>query len=118
MAEPMLCIQCGAVTTPKQVTPGTWMITVVLLLFFVVPGIIYMLWRHSSSYAACRNCGAKNLVPVTSPFAQDLVATRPLVSASLATEKQSREDMRVGGLVLAVIIVLILIIGKISGCGS
>jgi|ERR1700732_3689893 len=110
MAESMLCTRCGAVTSPKRVTPGSTWITLVLLVCFLVPGLIYMMWRHASAYAACRKCGSKNLVPVDSPFGRDMVATRPSVAASLVEEKRGQNDMVVGGVVLAGILLVIIIL--------
>jgi ribosomal protein L40E len=110
MAESMLCTQCGAVTTPRAVTPGSMLITLVLLVCIVVPGVIYMIWRHTSRYAVCQKCGSKNLVPIDSPFGRDMIATRPSVAASLAEENRGRNDMVVGGLVLAGIVVLVILI--------
>ena len=109
MAEPLLCTQCGAVTSPKRVTPGSTWVTLILLLFFIIPGIIYMHWRHTSIYAACRKCGSKNLVPLNSPFGREMVATRPLVAASLAEEKQRQKDFMIGAAVFAGILLLLVI---------
>jgi hypothetical protein len=107
MAEPMLCTQCGAITSPTRVTPGTVWITLVLLLFFIVPGIIYWLWRHSNTYSACRMCRSRNLVPTESPVGRDMIATRPSVAASLVEEKKGENDMFVGGVVLLGIVLVI-----------
>lgn len=107
MADSMLCSQCGSVTSPKRVTPGTMWITLVLLLCAVVPGIVYWIWRHTSTYAVCRKCGSKNLVPIDSPVGQDIIATRPSVVASLVEEKKGENDMFVGGVVLAGIVIII-----------
>jgi hypothetical protein len=83
---------------------------VILLLFFILPGLIYMIWRHSSAYDACRQCGSKNLVPLNSPFGRDMIATRPSVAASLAEEKQGQKDMLLGAAILGGIVLLIVII--------
>jgi len=122
MAQLMLCTQCGATTFPKRVTPGSGWITFVLLWFFIVPGLVYWIWRHTSSYEACSQCGSRNVIPPTTPVAQEMIGTRPSVAASLAQsqrqEEQGRDDTRVGAIALLVIVVLVLIVSKLSSCAG
>lgn len=100
--------------TPKMVTPGSTWITLILLMCLFVPGVIYMIWRSTSRYAVCQKCGGRNLVPADSPFGRDVIASRPSVAASLAAslaeEKQGQNDMLVGGVILAGIVLLIIFI--------
>jgi hypothetical protein len=110
VAEPMICTQCGSVTSPKRFVPGSIVITLILLVFFVIPGLIYEIWRHSSAYNVCQRCGSRNLVPPSSPFGQDMVTTRPAVAASLAAENQGQKDMMVGAAILGGIILFIFLI--------
>jgi len=116
MAEPMLCTQCGTIRSPKRVTPGSGWITFVLLLFFIVPGLIYWIWRHTSTYSVCAQCGSKNVIPPRTPLAQDMIATRPLVAGSLAQEEQRRKDIRVGTAAAVGIVVLVIVLSKITSC--
>jgi hypothetical protein len=64
------CPNCGKVGRPKTVTRGSCLIELLLWIFFIVPGIIYSVWRLSSRYQACRFCGYPNLAPIDSPAAQ------------------------------------------------
>jgi hypothetical protein len=98
----------------KRVTPGSGWITFLLLWIFIVPGLIYWIWRHTSTCASCSRCGSKNVIPTGSPVAQDVIATRPLVAASLAQAKQERRDKRVGVYVVGGLVVLLLILAKVS----
>jgi len=118
MASSMLCTQCGTVAVSRPVTPGSGWITFILLWFFIVPGLIYWIWRHSSTYEVCSHCGSKNLVPTTTPFAQAMIATQPQVAASALTEEQGRKDTRVGAVILVGIIAILVILGKLTSCGS
>jgi hypothetical protein len=70
MAREMYCRDCGTVAKTKRVMPGSIAIECVLWLLFLVPGLIYSLWRHHASYQGCRNCHSKNVIPPTSPLAQ------------------------------------------------
>jgi hypothetical protein len=120
MSSLVLCTHCGATTVPRRVTPGPGWITLVLLIFFVVPGVIYWLWRHTSTYEVCAQCGNRSLIPPTAPVAQTMVAAHPSVAAALAqsqrVEEQKHEDTRVGAIVLAVIVVLVIVVTKITSC--
>jgi tRNA_anti-like len=118
MPQPMLCTQCGTVTSAESVTPGSGWMTLVLLLCFVVPGIIYWIWRHTSTYLVCPQCRSKNIVPLASPVAYEAMTTRPAVVAPLAVEEHRREDIRVGAIALAVVVALLIVLSKISSCAT
>jgi len=70
MAKWMVCTQCESVGKPKTRTKGSFFIEVVLWLAFIVPGIIYSLWRLTTKEKVCVACGAAALVPVGSPAGQ------------------------------------------------
>lgn len=71
----MLCTNCGHQGKPKRVTKGSFLIEVVAWLCFIVPGIIYSLWRVTTRYDACPACGATNMVPADSPRGKQLQAS-------------------------------------------
>jgi len=73
------CLDCGFIGKPKQKTPGTFLWEIVLWLFFLVPGVIYSIWRLMARYQGCAKCGGKRIVPVDSPVAQ--AAIRNLLPA-------------------------------------
>jgi hypothetical protein len=67
-----VCVNCGYVGRPKQFTKGNIGTEILLWLFFLVPGLLYSLWRISSRYAGCPKCGAPNMIPPDSPLAKKL----------------------------------------------
>jgi len=69
----MFCTSCGHEAPAQTKTRGSLAIEVILWLCFLVPGLIYSVWRLGSKYKACTSCGARSLVPVSSPVA---VATK------------------------------------------
>ena len=73
MAAYVICPNCGTIGRPKTVTEGSILIEIVLWLFFLIPGLIYSLWRVTSRNNACRKCKARALVPVESPGGRLLV---------------------------------------------
>lgn len=70
MSEQVVCTKCGHVGASTTVTNGSFAIEVVLWLCFLIPGIIYSLWRLSSRYEACPVCGNAEVLPSTAPVAQ------------------------------------------------
>jgi hypothetical protein len=70
MSEEVVCVSCGYVGEPRTITKGTMGVEVILWLCFVIPGLIYSVWRMSSRHDGCPSCGQTVLIPRTSPMAQ------------------------------------------------
>ena len=49
-----------------------------LWLLFLVPGVIYSIWRIASRYAGCPVCLGKNCIPIGSPVAQSFLERQQL----------------------------------------
>ena len=69
----MFCTSCGAVGGSKRHVPGSILIEIVLWLCFLIPGLIYTIWRYSASKRACRVCSMPTLIPAGSPLAQKML---------------------------------------------
>lgn len=69
-----VCKDCGTTGHAQRVTRGSLLIEIVLWLCFLIPGLLYSLWRLSTRYSACRACGSKNIVPLASPVGAKLAA--------------------------------------------
>jgi hypothetical protein len=72
-----VCTTCGHHGKPAKRTPGSFLIEVVLWLCFLVPGLIYSLWRLSARHEVCAGCGARTLVPANSPVGQRVLGGGP-----------------------------------------
>lgn len=96
--EKFVCTSCGYTGEPKTITKGSIGIEIILWLCFLIPGLIYSVWRLSSRHYGCPTCGQTTLIPVSSPMAkkfirenlpeQVVVATddsRPPSKAAIAT---------------------------------
>lgn len=67
----LLCTQCGAETTaPLKVPAGSPWVALALAVPFVVPGVIYTVWRYSMRRDACPTCGHASLIPADAPLAR------------------------------------------------
>lgn len=68
-----ICATCGSRGTPKATTRGSILIEIILWLCFIIPGLIYSIWRLTTRYNACPTCGSKDMIPVNSPTGKRLV---------------------------------------------
>jgi hypothetical protein len=66
-----ICSQCGQVGKEKLHIKGSFALEILLWLFFIVPGLIYSLWRMSTKRKACPSCSG-NMIPLNSPVGQRL----------------------------------------------
>lgn len=64
-----ICTQCGHVGKPKTHVKGSLLVELVLWLCFLLPGLIYSVWRSTSAsrQKVCRECGSTSLVPLKTP---------------------------------------------------
>ncbi|MAQ77337.1 hypothetical protein CL684_02325 [Candidatus Campbellbacteria bacterium] len=69
-----VCTQCGNVGYPKSITKGNIGFELILWLLFIIPGLIYSIWRHTTTHKACRVCKNKNMIPVDSPMGKKKLA--------------------------------------------
>jgi hypothetical protein len=69
----IVCADCGVRGDPATNTRGSVWIELVLWLCFIVPGLVYSLWRLTSRQKVCPECRSSNLVPVNSPRGKKLL---------------------------------------------
>jgi hypothetical protein len=70
------CTQCHTVCRPKYVTQGSFVLEVFLWLLFLIPGLIYSIWRITSKLRCCPSCQSTSIVRANSPLAREFVALR------------------------------------------
>jgi len=73
MTKEMLCVNCGYKGKCKLITKGSIGMEILLWLVFLLPGLIYSIWRHISRYRGCPKC-KESMIPFDSPVAQKLLA--------------------------------------------
>ena len=69
-----VCKACGFVGAPDTAVRGSLWIEIVLWLCFIIPGLVYSLWRSNSRHDACRKCGSIEVIPADSPIGRKIVA--------------------------------------------
>lgn len=68
-----VCSNCGSRGEPATKTKGSTGLELVLWLCFIVPGLIYSIWRVTSREKVCPVCKATGLIPADSPHGRQLV---------------------------------------------
>ena len=69
-----ICTTCGTINNkPQKLTKGSMGIEVILWLMFLVPGMLYSIWRLSGRDQLMCHCCKGKVIPVSSPFGQRLL---------------------------------------------
>jgi hypothetical protein len=114
MAQQLICSACGHVGSSKTAIKGSGWIELILLLCFIIPGIIYSVWRSSSRHKTCPSCGSTNLIPLNSPIGRKLLAdqgkTPEAIQAEIEASKTPVGKKILKGVVIFVAVCLILIV--------
>jgi hypothetical protein len=114
MKKQLICSACGQVGDGKTKIKGNGLIELILWLCFIIPGIIYSIWRSSSRYKACPSCGSTNLIPADSPIGKKLLADQGTTLEQVFAEQKSNSKGNVGKYVVFVLIAIILLTGFAS----
>ncbi len=73
MAE-CICKNCGTIAVPKTKTPGLSLVEIILWLCYIVPGLIYTIWRVCSRVKVCRECKSESIVGLDTPIGKKLAS--------------------------------------------
>ena len=99
-----ICKQCGTLNDKENEgsLPGNGWIELVLWLCYIIPGLIYSIWRRSKKNMACSACSSKELIQVGTPVGTQLARQyhpRAIVADSgplLAPDAQNVQQHSVG----------------------
>jgi hypothetical protein len=69
-----ICSTCGTTGKSKRVTKGSMLMEILLWCCFLVPGLIYSIWRLTTRHDACPACGSVHMVPLNSPAGKKMAA--------------------------------------------
>jgi hypothetical protein len=117
MSKKLICSACGHIGSSKTAVKGNLLIEIILWCFFIIPGLIYSVWRSSSRYKKCSACGATNLIPLDSPVGQKLLADQGKTLEQALAEKEppriyTRSEKVLIGLVIFTGLVLVFFIAN------
>jgi len=93
-----VCKDCGTVASASRVTKGSIWIEIILWLCFLVPGVIYSIWRLTTRHDACGACGSKNIVPLDSPIGRKIAADNGYSETTRSISGAESLGRSIGGL--------------------
>jgi len=67
-----ICTNCGYEGNPVSYTPGSFWLELALWIFFILPGLIYSIWRLSARKKVCPKCKSPNMILIDSPIGKKL----------------------------------------------
>jgi len=79
-----VCPNCGHVGYPKTRVKGSILIELILWIMFIIPGVIYSIWRLTTKAKVCPMCAASCMIPASTPKGRELVAK---YGATITNEK-------------------------------
>lgn len=89
-----ICRNCGNAVHPVETSKLNGCFLVVLLLCFIIPGILYLVWAGTQRTYKCPRCGVENsFAPVDSPEGKRLVgAAAPSATVPQSTTPPKRNE--------------------------
>jgi uncharacterized membrane protein len=73
MNAQVICQDCGTIGTPIEVIKGSFWIELILWLCFLIPGLIYSIWRRTKNSNICSKCKSTSIIPTESPRGRKLM---------------------------------------------
>ncbi|CAH1385194.1 hypothetical protein [Candidatus Nitrotoga sp. M5] len=71
-----LCTSCGYTGETKTVSKGSIDTEIILWFCFLIPGVIYSIWRYRSQHEVCSVCDQATIISAHSPEAQKIIHER------------------------------------------
>jgi len=68
-----ICMECGCQRDPVEAKRGLLVIEVFMWLLYIVPGVIYSIWRRVRKQQVCPNCLNPSVVLTSSPRAMGMM---------------------------------------------
>jgi hypothetical protein len=69
-----ICSNCGSLNSDTTKEDGSTLITIILLICYIIPGIIYFLWRGSTKRIICKNCKNSTIIDAKTPLGKEMYA--------------------------------------------
>jgi len=73
VSEPMVCKDCHFCGYPQIALKGKLVFEILLWCCYLVPGLLYTIWRRTNKVKVCEKCQGSNLIPANSPLGQQII---------------------------------------------
>lgn len=70
----MICQSCGTRCEPRTITKGSLGIEVILWICFIIPGVLYTIWRLTTRHKGCPKCGSASVIPTDTPMGRKFIS--------------------------------------------
>ena len=80
-----LCTSCGVVGEMETITKGSTDTEIILWFCFLIPGLIYSIWRFHFRHEECPICDQTTIIPADSPEAQKIIRKNRAKQVAAAT---------------------------------
>lgn len=116
----MICTSCYYQGKGKANTRGSFVIELILWLFFIIPGLIYTVWRLTTKAKVCPKCGQNTLIPEDSPRGVELAQKYPVIKDKQVESNPHAEEFKLKPflkkwwLLLVLIAIAVIFINSIS----
>ena len=68
-----VCMECGCQRDPINANRGLWVIEIFMWLLYILPGVIYSIWRRVRKQQVCPNCQYPSVVLTSSSRAMGMM---------------------------------------------
>jgi hypothetical protein len=94
----VMCTACNYIGESRTISRGSIDAEVILWFCFLIPGLIYSIWRAVSKREVCPCCGQESCIPANSPRAKFLKErlAQQAANASLGIRPPSRAAIETG----------------------
>lgn len=72
--EKYICTNCGYQGRPITITRGGLGTEIILWILFIVPGLLYSMWRMSTKYSACPKCKKQTMISIDSLMGKKILS--------------------------------------------
>lgn len=109
----LICTLCGYAGEANKKARGNGFIEFILWWFFLIPGIVYSIWRRNNKENICPRCQNKAMIPMDTPMGQKLMAEQrnnpEMQLAPQAPQKTSRVGLYIMLIILGCVAVGLII---------
>ena len=89
------CKNCGFLWKPSTDSRGSCLLLLFLLLFFLIPGLLYLAWMLFSKVEICPKCKAKDcFIPANSPLVANLLNKNHSGNSDKTSPNHSNDDLK------------------------
>jgi hypothetical protein len=131
-AKRRICQECGDIGIPEKHMPGSLLLQIVLFLFWLLPGIIYTIYRIAATKTICPSCKTTEpMLPLNSPrgkklFAEfypgqsqeEMQAKMPIEAGATVTSSNDQQISTGWGLAIVGACIAFFVIAANSGASS